>query len=223
MREKFCSRCGKEKEEKYRHQGSYCKTCAVERVREYEKNNPEKVKALQEKYRIKKQTQKCKICKCTFLRKRGEICCSVKCKLINLKTINKNGCWIYPYVNGRKYGSFALHGVKELAHRASFRSFNGEIPPNMFVCHKCDNPSCFNPEHLFLGTCKQNIQDAIAKGRAKHIGRKGNVDGWTKLNLIQIDEMRKLYDEGFNIMRLSKIFNCSKDYISKIIKFKARF
>jgi hypothetical protein len=59
------------------------------------------------------------------------------------------------------YGRFN----NQRAHRLIFEQVYGPIPKNMLVCHSCDNPPCVNPEHLFLGTSKDNIQDSIRKGR----------------------------------------------------------
>ena len=64
------------------------------------------------------------------------------------------------------YGSFYFKGKTRRAHRVSWILHNGEIPKGMCVCHHCDNPKCVRPDHLFLGTYKDNIWDAIKKGRS---------------------------------------------------------
>lgn len=80
----------------------------------------------------------------------------------------KNGCRIWDgATSGNGYGSIWNPLLKRCvyAHRVAWESVNGSIPAGYSVLHRCDNPACVNPEHLFVGTQKDNIQDGIAKGR----------------------------------------------------------
>jgi hypothetical protein len=76
-------------------------------------------------------------------------------------------CWNWKGHKKKGYGHFSHHQVLYRAHRVAYEIVHGEIPSDKFVCHKCDNPACVNPQHLFLGTAKQNTQDMISKGRLK--------------------------------------------------------
>jgi hypothetical protein len=77
-----------------------------------------------------------------------------------------SGCWLWlGTVTRFGYGRLGVRKTKERAHRFSLQMFTGEQGRGLFVCHKCDVPSCVNPEHLFWGTQKDNLQDAAKKGR----------------------------------------------------------
>lgn len=82
-------------------------------------------------------------------------------------------CWEWTAgLRGKSgYGAFKSNKKVYDAHRFSFILHNGEIPENMLVCHKCDNRKCVNPSHLFLGSYKDNWQDAVNKGRIKPLDK----------------------------------------------------
>ena len=82
--------------------------------------------------------------------------------------INKSedGCWLWTAGGrGTGYGAIKYNGKIVDAHRVSWILHFGEIPEGMFICHKCDVRKCVNPDHLFIGTHKDNMQDCIKKGR----------------------------------------------------------
>jgi hypothetical protein len=75
-------------------------------------------------------------------------------------------CWLWRgYTLSTGYGQITYKGRKVLLHRAMYEVANGPIPPGLDVCHSCDNPPCVRPEHLWLGTAKDNVRDCIEKGR----------------------------------------------------------
>ena len=76
------------------------------------------------------------------------------------------GCWLWLGLTDMDgYGRLTYQYADLRAHRAAHDAFVGPIPEGMFVCHKCDTPACINPQHLFLGTARDNTADMIAKGR----------------------------------------------------------
>jgi hypothetical protein len=86
-----------------------------------------------------------------------------------LPQVDPNGCWEWQaYKDKKGYGGFGvMHKRVERAHRYSYRNFRGSIPVGMCVLHACDNPSCVNPAHLWLGTDLDNATDRDAKGRRR--------------------------------------------------------
>lgn len=81
----------------------------------------------------------------------------------------ESGCWFYGGTkNSKGYGFFRLYGKLVFAHRFMWELRNGPIPDGLCACHKCDTPQCVNPDHIFIGTHKENMQDSVAKGRNRH-------------------------------------------------------
>jgi hypothetical protein len=76
-----------------------------------------------------------------------------------------SGCWLWPNEAMNGYGKLGYRGSWIRAHRASWIAFNGDIPGGLLVLHKCDVKTCVNPDHLFLGTGRDNMLDLVNKGK----------------------------------------------------------
>ena len=100
----------------------------------------------------------------------------------------KTGCRLWSgAINDTGYGQIKINNVTKYAHRLSWELINGPIPPGLYICHKCDVRRCINPNHLFLGTPKDNMQDAVKKGRVA----RGERSGPAKLTEKQVLAIRK--------------------------------
>jgi len=156
--------------------------------------------------------KKCPVCGTMIVKKyigqlRAVKTCSMACKNTyhakplaellwrRVEKPNKNGCMIWqgkPFNNGYGYVAEYVDKKKRVigVHCAAYELTYGKIPKGMFVCHHCDNKLCCNPEHLFLGTNRENINDMLKKGRSL----KGIKHHSSKLTEKQVKEIRKKYD-----------------------------
>lgn len=124
-------------------------------------------------------------------------------------------CWNWnAHRNIYGYGRIRALNKDYTAHRMSWLIHHGEIPKGLFVCHKCDNRACVNPEHLFLGTAQDNAIDRNRKGR--HRDDRGEKHPCAKLNNAQVLSIRSKLDAGIQGKILAKEFNISRMTISNI-------
>lgn len=126
-------------------------------------------------------------------------------------------CWNWEaFVDARGYGKFSLYGRPRLAHRVSF-AIHKQDPKGWLVLHSCDNPACVNPNHLRLGTDKDNSDDKISRGRDRHALGKEN--GRAKLTAEAVREIRALYATGNHTHReLAKQWGVSHSTIGGAVK-----
>ena len=111
--------------------------------------------------------------------------------------VTESGCWIWTACsNGDGYGLIAINSQPSRAHRVSWSLHKGIIPDGVNVLHKCDNPSCVNPDHLFLGTQQDNVTDMIQKNRHNH---RGEANGKAKLNDDKVREIRLHCDKSVTV------------------------
>ena len=100
------------------------------------------------------------------------------------------GCWSWTGARGPQGYGFIKRkdGTQLRAHRVSYELAFGPIPPGLQVCHRCDNPPCVRPGHLFLGTARDNAADMVAKGRAAR--NVGEQNGSARLTRAQVAQIR---------------------------------
>ena len=114
------------------------------------------------------------------------------------------------------YGKVYTDGRQVGAHRHIWEECFGPIPEGECVLHKCDNPPCVNPSHLYLGTQRDNARDRERRGRGNHAS--GERNGGSKLTDAQCREMRKLREEtGMSTQKLARKFGIGKSQAWNII------
>jgi hypothetical protein len=114
-------------------------------------------------------------------------------------------------IGGNGYGTFTYLRKTVLAHRISYKFYKGEIPEGMCVLHKCDNRMCVNPDHLFLGTHKDNMDDMKNKSRAAA----GSKNSQSKLTQGDVDEIREKLKTN-SARRIAYVYGVSKTTIIDI-------
>lgn len=133
------------------------------------------------------------------------------------KVQKTNSCWLFTGGLARGYGHFSYEDKPIKAHRFSWIIHFGAIPKNKLVCHKCDIRNCVNPDHLFLGTQRDNIQDMIQKGRINRAGENGHN---SRLTQKQVDNLRSLrLSQKLTYQKLGELFGISLMHAYRIVNF----
>lgn len=150
--------------------------------------------------------------------------------ILNKRHIADSGCWEYTgALNNKGYGTIKRYPEESRkrrtysVHRYVYQHVVGGIPEGMFVLHKCDNPKCFNPDHLFTGTHQENMDDAKHKGRMA--GWRGLRDvkrtdshPMAKLTIDDAKVIRHLYfAERRNQREIAKYFGVVQQQVSRIV------
>ena len=129
----------------------------------------------------------------------------------------EDGCIIWTAANDGSYGLFNSRGTKK-AHRVSYEMAQGAIPQGMHVRHKCDVRLCVNPDHLELGTAKDNAKDRTDRGRWSQVTPRGEKQGASKLTDVKVRAMRKMWHTGgFSQVCLATAFGVSQMTVSRAI------
>lgn len=174
----------------------------------------------------------CKQCGQEFLTwqyriNRGQDCCSIRCSadfrkkpLVErfaryLAPINENGCINWTGATNKwGYGKVGGSSGTIAAHRFAWEQANGPITDGLWVLHKCDNRLCCNPDHLFLGTVQDNMDDCCEKQRQA----RGSKQGSHKLSEELVAAIRDSYARGETQTRLAGTYGVRQTTISRIVR-----
>ena len=131
------------------------------------------------------------------------------------KVDKSGGCWAWTaYTDMFGYGVVALGYTMARAHRISYEMEKGTIPEGLQVRHLCHNPSCVRPDHLEIGTQKDNMRDMIEAGRCLRGEERPNA----KLKSGQVRDIRRRHKEGVTQVYLAKEYGVTSPNISAIIR-----
>lgn len=150
------------------------------------------------------------------------------------RSAGSTACW--PWIGGKKpkgYGNFCLerrgqsYNKTVIAHRFAYELTFGPIAPGLLACHTCDNPSCCNPSHIFIGDNRTNMQDAVSKGRkdfsemARKAGQKTtNGTKIAKLTNSEVVMLLNEYETGALLADLALKYDINASTVSEIVRGK---
>lgn len=135
-------------------------------------------------------------------------------RLAELSVAESSGCIRFTgHLDGEGYGRIMVARVKYMAHRLSYSLNNGPIPDGYVVRHKCDNPSCINPEHLEVGTQADNIADKVSRGRQARGSGAGRA-------ILTEESVREIRSSPLKVSELSTLYGVSVVSIRNVLRRK---
>lgn len=132
-------------------------------------------------------------------------------------TVVESGCWEWNGGRtGQAYGAVRIGSRQVKVHRASYRHFNGPLPQGLVVRHKCDNPPCMNPDHLELGTHRDNMRDRDLRGRG--VQHQGSRNPAAKITEQDVRDIRKEYARGvLTQAMLGEVYGLTQSSVGEIV------
>jgi hypothetical protein len=124
-----------------------------------------------------------------------------------------NDCWEWQANLGKGYGMFWFSKTAIVAHRVAWIMLRGDIPKGMNVLHKCDNRKCVNPNHLFIGTQSDNVNDMLQKGRGGDY-RNGKTK---KFNILEIEDINNMKSSGASLRNIALKYHTTHTTIQRAI------
>ena len=131
----------------------------------------------------------------------------------------KDECWEWKgSKTAANYGLMWFNGELQYAHRLSLEMDGRPVPSKWYACHRCDNPPCVNPKHLFPGSPRDNSLDMVSKNRHLH----GETHPFAKLSSVDVDTIRQMAEENILLVEIAEQFGIHPSYVATIVNRYAR-
>jgi hypothetical protein len=135
------------------------------------------------------------------------------------KVVKDDGCWEWQGTrNSNGYGMIGVDHQSRYTHRVSWELANGSIPDGLEICHRCDNRRCVRPDHLFLGTRRDNVRDMWAKGRGNPRAPRGAAHHEAKVTPQMSADILALYERGWTVSALARQYDIDRHTVRRVLQ-----